>query len=303
MKEKISDNIKKEMYSQKLPSVSFDAYIKSGKWTDYLLSDKIIFSHRSNTCRKLADKLHAHDFYELFILGMGEELEYISDEGKVLLRRGMAILTKPNQFHALRLTTPGNYDRYIIYFRNLDGLFPDKRIFDLISMGNQSCAVFELPEHTMLSYMEAIERALSNTASPYSCAKAILGIFELLLALSEQNVVSESTSHLFPFAFISEIKKYIDENFLSIHSVEDLTEQFFYSREYISRSFKQYYNTPIYEYILGRKMLNCEMLLKQGASVETAAHASGFHNMSSFFKLFRKMNGCTPSEYRQKFSK
>ena len=68
MKEKISDNIKKEKYSQKLPSVPFDAYInKSGKWTDYLLSDKIIFSHRSNTCRKSADKLHAHDFYELCI--------------------------------------------------------------------------------------------------------------------------------------------------------------------------------------------------------------------------------------------
>ena len=303
MEQKISDNVKKGRYSLKLSSVSFDAYInKDGKWTDYLLSDKIIFSHRVNdySSQELPERLHAHPYYELSIPITDRGIEYISDDRALLVHRGMVILSKPMQFHMFRLSEPLRYDRFVIYFRDLNGFFPDKRTLDLLSMGNRTCAVFKLPEHTLLSYMGAIERALSNATSPYSSAKAILSVFELLLALSEQNAVNESNSYTHPSTFISEIKKYIDENFLSIHSVEDLTKHFFYSREYISRSFKQYYNTPIYEYILGRKMLNCEMLLKQGASVEDSARESGFFNMSSFIKLFRKLYGCTPSQYKKK---
>ena len=100
--------------------------------------------------------------------------------------------------------------------------------------------------------------------------------------------------------FIRDIKEYIDENYLLIDSAEALSRQFYYSREYISRSFSKYYNTPIYEYILERKMQHSALLLKQGTSVEASAHNSGFGNMSSFIKLFRKYYGCTPSEYRIK---
>jgi AraC-like DNA-binding protein len=45
-------------------------------------------------------------------------------------------------------------------------------------------------------------------------------------------------------------------------------------------------NTPIYEYILRRRMLHCTMLLRQGMRVEDAAHSAGFVNMASFTKLF-----------------
>jgi AraC-like DNA-binding protein len=38
--------------------------------------------------------------------------------------------------------------------------------------------------------------------------------------------------------------------------------------------------------------------LQQGELVESAARKAGFHNLSSFVKVFRKRYGCNPSEYK-----
>jgi AraC-like DNA-binding protein len=90
----------------------------------------------------------------------------------------------------------------------------------------------------------------------------------------------------------------VDANFLHLRSVNDVADHFFYSREYISRSFQKYFNTPLYDYILNRKMMHCCTLLQQGELVESAARKAGFHNLSSFVKVFRKRYGCNPSEYK-----
>ena len=59
---------------------------------------------------------------------------------------------------------------------------------------------------------------------------------------------------------------------------------------------------PIYDYILEKKMLHFKHLLLKGEGVEAAARICGFSNMSSFSKLFKKKNGCTPSEYRVRYT-
>lgn len=301
MKEKILENLEKGRYIKRLPCAWGEAYVNREGWTDHLLSERILFSHRANdyTVRDLSERLHAHDFYELVLVAEGEGLEYIADGQSILLRRGMAILTKPLRFHMYRLTSPRHYDRYLFYFKDVKDLFPDKAIFDFTKMGNESCAVFEMAEGALLPLAAAAENALAATHSPYSAAKAGLSIGELFLTLSDQKTVPERTTEEFPH-FIHGIKQYIDENFLKIHSVEELAKQFFYSREYISRSFRKYYNIPIYEYVLERRMLHCASLLRSGENVESAARHSGFGNMSSFTRLFRKFNGCTPSEYKAK---
>lgn len=303
MKNKFYDNQIKGRYVQQIDSASFEAYVnKSGGWTDYLLSDKILFSHRANNYSQdsLPEKLHAHDYYELTLIESEAGVEYIADGQYVQLRRGMAILTKPLQFHMFRLTETMHYERYVLYFKDIDKIFPDPATMDFTKRGDPSCAIFNLPGALLLSYLKSAEEVLSNTASPYANAKACLNLFHVFLLLSDQENALECNMSISPPHFIHEIKEYIDENFLSVPSVEALAKRFFYSREYISRAFRRYYNTPIYEYILERKMQHSTLLLEQGVGVELSARASGFGNLSSFVKLFRKFYGCTPSEYKAK---
>ena len=306
MRQKIQKNIEEKQYTKQACGPSLDVYINHEQgWLDYLISENIIFSHRKNDyiSGELPERLHFHDYYELTLIANKENIEYISDEKNVFVHSGMGVLTKPMKFHMFRLPFPICYDRYVIYFKDPNTLFPQSSFTDFTRLNQEACSVFALTGDKLLTISQKIEVALTDPTSPHAAAKAYLEIGRLFLSLSESPSMQTNSIALPIPNFVTSIKDYIDENFLSLHNVQSVTQHFFYSREHISRCFKQYYNTPIYEYILEKKLLHFKHLLLKGEGIEAAARICGFSNMSSFVKLFRKKNGCTPSEYRQKYSK
>ena len=303
MKSKIIENLKKYKNYKKTSSRTGEVYFnEESGWVDYLISDKIIFSYRDNEYSKgtFSEKLHSHDYYELAINLTMSGTEYVTDGNTISFNYGMAILTKPNKFHMIRLSCPLRYKRFIFYFKDIKDLFPDETITKFTNTGSLYFALFSQKSEETISLAKEIKTCLEDD-SAYSHAKAKLKICELFLNLSNASITSETVHSPLP-QFIHNVKNYVDENYLTISSVEEIAERFFYSREYLSRSFKKYFNTPVYEYVIGRKMLHATELLKKGESVEVALKNSGFHNASSFIKLFRKLNGCTPSEYKAKYS-
>lgn len=294
MLQKIQANLKNNRYRQ----AGACAYRNLAEgWIDYYLNDHLMLSHRRNEEEReeLPERLHAHNYYELTLIAAGEAVEYIADGKSIAAEEGMAILTKPGRIHMYRLEKPIRYERLVIYFKNPECLFAIGGMMDFIKEGNDFFAVFRLPPLAIARLSEA--SAALEKGAPGAAASAYLAIGELFLMLSKEKVqepVKEATPH-----FIGEIKAYIDIHFLELSSASALSEKFFYSREYISRSFRRYYNTPIYDYILQRKLLYCCALLKEGARVEHAAAAAGFGNLAGFGKLFKKHYGCTPSEYKK----
>jgi AraC-like DNA-binding protein len=77
---------------------------------------------------------------------------------------------------------------------------------------------------------------------------------------------------------------------------------FHYSREYLSRLFRQYYNINISEYITRQKISAAKKALESGSRVTEAFQLSGYHTMSSFISAFKKFVNMTPSEYRKRIS-
>ena len=307
MQSKILDNLRLDRYLEATATPCPSSYFnKNGNWVDHHFADNIIFSHRVNEYvhGSFPEKLHVHDFYELMINMNENSVEYIADDNVFALKRGMAVLTKPMRFHMFKLIKPDLYERYVIYFKDDNRLFADEKIMRFTKMGNDFCAVFDFFNNdALLSCLKLADKALSARDTPYAYADAYLHLGRAFFTLSSRECLSEERLDPFVPTFINEIKSYIDKNFLHIKSIEDLAQEFFYSREHISRSFRRYFNTPIYEYILKRKMAMCTELLKKGESIESAAHHSGFSNMSSFIRIFHKMNGYTPTEYRAKYAR
>jgi len=301
MKSKIKKNFDKGRYTSQL-DLSCTAYVNSKNgWTDYFIAEQIIFSHRVGDytlMKNFPEDLHAHDYYELIIYASGNGMQYITDGQYLLVRPGSVILTKPMAVHMFRAVEPTHYDRYVLYFKPSINILCSEVLLDFLKRGEKTYASFSFPEdNAVLTAARKIETVL-NSGSVYGETAALISICEMFLALSDSSTDCQEVVQSSVPTFIREIKQYIDESFASIHSVSDLSEKFFYSREYITRVFRQYYNTPIYEYILKRKLFNTCSLLRDGVSVEKAASASGFINMSSFIKVFRKFMGCTPSEYK-----
>ena len=284
-------------YTEKIKLKGVNAYQSVKGWVDYYISDNVVFSHRTNAYQTgvFGERLHFHDFYELTIIISCDGVEFISDEQRVKVFKGTSILAKPNKFHMFRIYKPTVYDRFVVYFKNIDDIFPYKSIMDFTKKGNESCAIFikDLDETIF-----KIESALTNE-STYQTTKAFLSLCNLFLCLSDSKNEEKKQMDISIPPFIHKIKEYVDKNFSTIRSVENLSKQFFYSREYVSRAFKKYYNTPLYYYILKRKITLCASLLSNGESVEVASKKAGFINASSFINSFKNHYGVTPSEYKK----
>ena len=303
MKYKIQENLINGRYDCTSPYIPANAYvnIKDG-WTDHLVSDQIIFSHRINnyTTQNMPEELHAHDYYELVICAGGEQMQYITD-GKILtVKPGTAILTKPLSVHMFRPISPVAYDRYILYFKSSLKIFYENNILDFMKKGNSSYCTFQFNNiDDICKHAYKCEQELLNYKSKYSDSKVLMNICNLFLILSEAVTDNIETFDYNIPQYLFEIKDYIDNEFTNIASIADLANKFHYSREHITRKFHKCFNTTLYEYILRRKLIYCCSLLRQNFSVEKSATMSGFTNMSGFNRIFRKYNGCTPSEYKK----
>lgn len=101
---------------------------------------------------------------------------------------------------------------------------------------------------------------------------------------------------------LRDIVRYLDEHYTEDISLDGLAEQFYISKYYLSREFKKEFGTTIIQYILSKKITNAKELLRySNASIEDIAGLCGIGDASYFNKVFKKIEGCTASEYRRRW--
>ena len=98
------------------------------------------------------------------------------------------------------------------------------------------------------------------------------------------------------------VAAYLDEHYTEEISLDFLSENFFISKYYLSREFKKEFGTTIIQYILAKKITYAKELLRySNSSIEDISTLCGIDDASYFNKVFRKLEGCTASEYRKKW--
>lgn len=119
-------------------------------------------------------------------------------------------------------------------------------------------------------------------------------------------ICTEANEHENPDSVLSDKLKgiihYLDEHYKEDISLDLLSEQFYISKYYLSREFKKEFGTTIIQYILAKKITNAKELLRySNDSIEEIARLCGIDDASYFNKVFKKIEGCTASEYRKRW--
>lgn len=92
---------------------------------------------------------------------------------------------------------------------------------------------------------------------------------------------------------------YIENNFGSRLTLEELSEKVSMSTFYFSRVFKKETGYTPYEYILSVRINHSKNMLKcTRLSVKEIGHKVGFNSESNFVQTFRKRTGMTPNDFR-----
>lgn len=96
------------------------------------------------------------------------------------------------------------------------------------------------------------------------------------------------------------ILKYIEQNYMEDITLEELANIAGYSTYHFSRIFKKYNNTTFINYLNKRRVKAAELLLlENGSSITDVAMQVGFASLTTFNRVFKSINGYTPSDYKK----
>ena len=249
---------------------------------------------------------HSHPYFEFILVRRGI-CEYLSGGKRFLLHPDEMLLISPGTVHTMICPSDSSsYERLIL---QVDAEFMVQVLNDcmLQERTNRFPSLYILRAEDVCRWglRELLER-INATASVTDSGlrDQLYQIGELMLTIEHVAGTSQSVAPNASSALISGVTAYILERFRDPElNVASIAQQFYVSREHLSRIFKSYTNESIRHYITDLRMQEFRYGLVTGKSVLDACLASGFSDYSSFVKSFRNLYGITPTEYREQLKK
>lgn len=99
------------------------------------------------------------------------------------------------------------------------------------------------------------------------------------------------------------IKVYLDEHYTEKISLDELSNKFYINKFYLTRIFKEQYGVSINNYLLGLKVTKAKQLLRfSEETLENISAKCGIGEANYFSRIFKQIEGISPSEYRKQWN-
>ena len=274
-------------------------YTNKKGWTDIVVDDHLIYSHRDTyyTPKTFTEGLHTHDYYELLIYICGD-VEYIRNNTLIKPTPYSVIWFLPGEMHTARLRSASRYERYVLYFSN-DFFTHNGTVIPMTDFMQHHQSSALLPSHISADEISSLlQKADAATQTPAAFSGLLIKAYltEIFGILNKPDLTITTGETL--TEEIMKVKNYIDKKYAVIPSTTAIAEHFHYSREHLSRKFKDSFNISISDYLAKRRITESLSLLSQMRGAD-AAYAVGFRSQSAYISAFVKNMGCLPSEYKR----
>lgn len=159
--------------------------------------------------------------------------------------------------------------------------------------------IYEDKNGKILSIMEKIWDEVHNRLPYFNLACDLL-IGELLLEFSRQNPIEKKQGNEKNLQIAID---YINMNIQHDINVNEIASAIGYSYDYFRHQFQKIYGIGIKEYIIKEKIKRIKQRLENtDDSLDLIAKDYSYSNQAHFSSSFKKVTGCTPSEYRKKIN-
>ena len=124
----------------------------------------------------------------------------------------------------------------------------------------------------------------------------------LLTLLMEQSWHPEIKTVSLKRLELVEIKNYLDEHYTEKIVLDDLAERYYINKYYLTKIFKETYDSTINGYIIAKRITRAKQLLRfTDMTVDEIGAAVGMGDANYFSRTFRKVEGISPREYRKQW--
>lgn len=99
---------------------------------------------------------------------------------------------------------------------------------------------------------------------------------------------------------LADIKEYLDQNYQQKITLDELSRIFFINKFYLTRVFKEQFGVSVNNYLLQLRITHAKQLLRfSDQTIESIAVSCGLEDPNYFARLFKKVEGITPTQFRE----
>lgn len=206
------------------------------------------------------------------------------------LEKGLIICGKPGQYRHSRLHFKCCY---------LHLKVESSELYELLNGLADTLLITDYDELVALFYKMAThgDDGIADSLFLHSCADRIL---YTLIKLSKNRAphMTVASTHI---QALSDVKKYINNNYSEKLSLNILSEKAVLSPVYFHKLFTEYYGITPSDYILKIRISAAkQLLITKDDSLAKIAADCGFSSQSYFNYSFKKQTGLSPLKYRKK---
>lgn len=240
--------------------------------------------------------LHWHRNIEINLVTYGE-IVYQVDGKQELLRVGDMNIINSGELHSNHLVQVGEHFEAVMV--QISKTFLDRWL--------GSGTILRKPEGDtgLRQFQEIILRLgeIERCQSEMMHFEVMEQIFALLAVMKKHFVQPASAGKRQEEALgkFKDILRYIEEHYTEDLAMASIAESFHYTKEHVSRLFKEHANTTFYHYLQATRLNHAIHLMRtqRDMSLMDCAMQSGFPNVKSFIDAFKREMGTTPLKWKK----
>ncbi len=256
-----------------------------------LIQDSMCFQHKIDV-KPSTEFMSAHtrNVYELIYVIDGDVTHIVEDK-KYKLHSGDLVIIRPNTYHLIKIdSSDKDYERINIQFDEADvqadmSIVPDEiNVVDTTNHARISGILSKLD-----TYAETYEKSVFFKMLGGLLTEIVYNV-SLTDSIEARQEISES-NHV-----IAEAISYINSNLFSIKSVEEVADAIFVTPSCFFKVFKKELRKGPKRYILDKRLLETQKLIKAGEKPTSIYEKCGFNDYTTFYRAYVEFFGHAPSK-------
>ena len=248
---------------------------------------------------------HHHDFSKIVILIDGDLTYYI--EGKAYILKPWDILfVNKNEIHK-PVVNPNKYYERIVIWLNPDFMAKYAqgnnnllKCFEVAIKNNYNLLRLNMKSIDIIkNLIQDIQNCNNSNEFGSEILKESLFV-QLMVLMNRLFLNSDKNRDIEDIQYdktIEGVLNYINSNLENDLSIDTIASEFFISKYYLMRKFKNQIGSSIHNYVVQKRLILARSLISDGLSMSSVCSRCGLNDYSSFVRAFKKVYGVSPSNY------
>lgn len=248
---------------------------------------------------------HHHDFSKIVILIDGDLTYYI--EGKAYILKPWDILfVNKNEIHKPVVNPDKYYERIVIWLnpdfmaKYAQGNNDLLKCFEVAIKNNYNLLRLNMKSIEIIkNLIQDIQNCNNSNEFGSEILKESLFV-QLMVLMNRLFLNSDKNRDIEDIQYdktIEGVLNYINSNLENDLSIDTIASEFFISKYYLMRKFKNQIGSSIHNYVVQKRLILARSLISDGLSMSSVCSRCGFNDYSSFVRAFKKVYGVSPSNY------